>query len=105
MRKLREDDGRAVDLLLDQGLSVDADGSGRTGLTPAPADTFRQRLRAAGRVLNVLSSLPAGEPPIDLVARTLRRIERADAQGIRTADLSFVERPGQDVTQANQPMA
>ena len=79
-----------------------ADGD---GFAAAPADLFRQRLRSASRVLNLLASMPASEPPVDLVARTLRRIERAEAQGVRASDLPFVNRPVDEATQVDRPLA
>ncbi len=73
--KLSEDDRRALDLLLDQGLSPDANGGGRAGFAPPAFDSVRLRLRHAGDLLKLLNELPVLDPPADLVARTMARIE------------------------------
>ena len=77
--KLTEDDRRAIDLLLDQGLSPDAAGGGRAGFAPPAFDAVRARLRHAGELLKLLNAMPITEPPADLVARTLARINGAAA--------------------------
>ena len=77
--KLTEDDRRAIDLLLDQGLSPDASGGGRAGFAPPTFDGVRARLRHASEFLKVLNAMPVSEPPADLVARTMARIDVAAA--------------------------
>jgi hypothetical protein len=74
--KLSEDDRRAIDMLLDQGLSPEASGSGRGGFAAPAVDELRARLRNAGELLGMLGHMPSPEPSQDLVARTLRYVER-----------------------------
>ena len=42
-----------------------------------PGDISPERLAAVERVLDVLSQMPAMDPPADLVARTMNRVEEA----------------------------
>ena len=74
MPRLRDEDRLAVDLLLDRAAS----GNGRTGFTPVNAGAQGQ-LAKVQSVLKVLDMLPADEPPADLVARTLRRLDAESA--------------------------
>ncbi len=73
--RLTQEDRNAVDLLLDK-TSV--------GYTGKPADA--EHIRAAEKVLNLLSACPAEEPSTDLAAKTMRRIE-GTAAPIRTSAL------------------
>lgn len=74
----------AVDLLLDNAVAGAGAGSGNggTGHTVsafAPVSgAVRERVPALQKLLQALEMLPAEEPPADLVARTMRRVE-ADA--------------------------
>ena len=80
-RRLREDDRRAVDLLLDNA-SHAGNGNGN-GLAAGSAFVIRDnsnieaRLRGVERVLRLLDQMPAVEPPGDLAQRTLARIEES----------------------------
>ena len=68
---LRSEDKAAIDLLLDRSQSG-------VGFTEVRVD--QERLISAERVLNMLDLMPAEEPPQDLLARTMRRINTdADA--------------------------
>ena len=95
--QLGEEDRRAVDLLLDQGLTAEAMGSARAGYAAPSADPARLRLRSVSDLLGMLSLLPAAEPPPDLVARTLRFVEGAAGTTPRGSYLgdvtSAVDRP------------
>ncbi len=64
--ELRPEDRQAIDLLLDQSRSA-VGFAAASNVDPA-------RLSAAGAVLHLLDNLPAGEPPTDLVMRTLERV-------------------------------
>lgn len=78
--QLGDEDRRAVDMYLDQSTSRsnDADNAASSA-RPAPASSeFRSRLQTIERLLTTLDQLPASDPPPDLVARTLRRIEEHD---------------------------
>ena len=73
--KLTEDDRRALDLLLDQGLSPEANFGGRAWFAPPAFDSVRVRLRHASDLLKLLNEMPVLDPPADLVAKTMARIE------------------------------
>jgi hypothetical protein len=73
MFKLNDDDGRAVDMLLDS--SASSNGNGGHGFKAAPAP-FRQRLETVESILNLLKEMPQTEPPKNLVAKTLQAVER-----------------------------
>jgi len=70
--KLSDDDSRAVDLVLDRSSAASQ---------PAPAGVYMapqvqpRRAQAVEKILAVLSAYQAEEPPADLVARTMRRID------------------------------
>jgi hypothetical protein len=89
--RLRDEDRRAVDLLLDRaatGSGVHPDGAGNgnghhghhshghhgTSFSQVSGDV-QTRLPAVQKVLQVLDMLPAEEPAQDLLGRTLRRVE------------------------------
>ena len=88
--RLRDEDRRAVDLLLDRaatGTGVNPNGAGNGNGNGHHGASFSQvsgdvqtRLPAAQKVLQMLEMLPAEEPPKDLLGRTLRRLDavRAD---------------------------
>jgi len=80
---LREEDRRAVDLLLDR--SAMASGNGDDNAAPsvyATADpSLGERVARAQQVLQLLDWLPAPEPSSDLVARTMRFVDDARAHG------------------------
>lgn len=74
MFRLSDDDGRAVDMLLDSSSSSNGNGGGHAfSASPAP---FRQRLQAVESILNVLKEMPQNDPPKNLVAKTLANIEQ-----------------------------
>jgi len=81
--RLRDEDRRAVDLLLDRaatGSGVNPNGAGNgnghhgASFTQVSGD-IQTRLPAVQKVLQVLDMLPAEEPPQDLLGRTLRRVD------------------------------
>jgi hypothetical protein len=78
--KLHDEDRRAVDLLLDHA-SQDLHGHGQVKPAPLTASVPPPRLTAARRTLALLDAMPELEPPADLVARTLARVERAGRAG------------------------
>jgi hypothetical protein len=74
--KISDEDGRAVDLILDQqstGRRV-PDASARFA---EPA--LHGRIQAAQQLLSLLDDLPTAEPPLDLMSKTWRRICAAEA--------------------------
>ena len=88
--RLRDEDRRAVDLLLDraasgQGVRPPAAGNGHglgngnghmhtAGYAPVSGDV-QSGLPGVQKVLQVLDMLPAEDPPQDLLARTLSRLD------------------------------
>lgn len=98
MAKLREEDRRAVDLLLDRAAAGpgggngngdgqgDGNGNGHRGAMTSAGFTQmagpdHRGVAAVQKVLSVLEMLPAEEPPADLTVRTLRRLDAATAEG------------------------
>jgi len=82
MPKLRDEDRLAVDLLLDRALTGSGgNGSdhGHTRFTPVNGSAPEQISRVEA-VLKVLEMMPAAEPPADLAARTMRRVEAESAR-------------------------
>ena len=87
--RLRDEDRRAVDLLLDRaatGSGVSPGGAGNGNGNGHHGASFTQvsgdvqtRLPAVQKVLQMLDMLPAGEPPQDLLARTMRQLDAAKA--------------------------
>jgi hypothetical protein len=79
-RKLRHEDSRAVDLLLDRaGNGERVEGAVAAGSLNVKNGKghMKNRLHAAERVLRMLDYLPTAEPSTDLVRRTLQRIDEA----------------------------
>ena len=76
-RQLRPEDRDAVDLLLDRSRSA-------VGFA-AEANVDPAALKTVGAVLHLLDNLPSAEPPADLLARTLQRVDAAAAADHRNA--------------------
>jgi hypothetical protein len=71
-KRLGEADAYAVDLFLDKTATV-----GQTMMYAAPGnDGMDKRVRAVESILGVLRQMPAEDPPADLAARTLQRIQQ-----------------------------
>jgi len=76
---LREEDGRALDLLLDRARLAAEDGP-----LYAAGTASQERVQSAEKVLALLRWLPDFDPPHDLVDRTLRLVsESADGVAVR----------------------
>jgi hypothetical protein len=71
--QLRDDDRRAVDVVMDRTPSAD----GEVGVYVDPGHAPVERIYAVERVLSLLQAMPAAEPAPDLAARTMRWIEKA----------------------------
>jgi hypothetical protein len=99
MFKLSDDDGRAVDMLLDSAAS--SNGNGGQGFKAAPAP-FRERLETVESILNLLKEMPQADPPRNLVAKTLQNIERR--RNKRRAAAKLAPMPG-DQPQQRRPQA
>ena len=72
-KRLGESDRRAVDLLLDQ--AVDGEGNGNGGYVVHAQPALGPGVPGVQRVLSLLDLLPEVEPPSDLIARTMARID------------------------------
>jgi hypothetical protein len=75
-KQLNDGDRAAVDMLLDQHVSSHDGGIAAASVATA---TFRQHLQAVEKTLSLLDSWQPAEPAPDLAARTLRRIQEAEA--------------------------
>ena len=75
--KLREEDRRAVDLLLDRGMAA----AGKSKPVFAVNGGSQERVVGVQQVLQLLDAMPAAEPPADLVDRTLEFVESAAQNG------------------------
>ena len=83
-KRLGDSDRRAVDLLLDQ--AVDGGGDGNGGYVVHAQPALGPGVPGVQRVLSLLDLLPEEEPPADLIARTMARIEgRGSAAPIHPA--------------------
>lgn len=79
--KLRDEDRRALDLMLDRMPAA----SGNGGAVYAAAQGASQaRIARVQEILQVLDLMPAADPPKDLVDRTMAFIESAPRDGRRT---------------------
>ena len=82
---LRDEDRRALDLLLDRSHSAaasrngDGDVGGQSRPVFAQPGVAQERLNHAERLLRMLDLLPAVDPPQDLLDRTMRRLEEPAA--------------------------
>ena len=78
IRTLSIDDQKAVDVFLDQTASAN-----KAGITRIATPVQQRRLTTASKLLSLLSELPAIDPPADLVARTMERIDRHTVQNMQ----------------------
>jgi hypothetical protein len=74
-KKLNREDGKAVDLLLDEQAINLSD----SGVFVKSVDIDPQRVRTVKQVLDLLKEMPAEEPSADLAGRTIRRIDALSA--------------------------
>ena len=95
-KKLQTEDGHAVDLLLD-GQAVSLTDS---GVFVKSVDVEPQRVQTVKQILGLLKQLPAEEPPIDLVGRTIRRIN-----ALAAIENSAILRPANVERPSNRPNA
>jgi len=86
---LREEDRRAVDLILDRAASIGSQGNAygsEMGGQMGPQVGFAvgdpalgERVARTYKLVHLLEALPPIEPPSDLLDRTLRFVENASA--------------------------
>ena len=69
--QLRDEDRRAVDLLLDRP------HPNSNEIPSASAPVSAANMRSAEKILTLLQQMPAIDPPADLAARTLLRVDQA----------------------------
>ena len=103
-RKLNDADRAAVDLVFERILSAaeskgsNGNGHGDERVVMITQPVSEPRLGAVQRILDVLETMPAPEPPADLATRTLQRVlHTSNAPVAPTAPGPFIDR--------NQPMA
>jgi hypothetical protein len=99
MPRLRDEDRLAVDLLLDRAVtSSGGNGQSGTGFTPVNSGAT-EHVAKVQSLLRVLEMMPAEEPPSDLVAKTIRRVEAESAED------SSALRPPQPASDTYMPHA
>jgi len=91
MFKLSDDDGRAVDMLLDSAAS--SNGNGHGGNFRAAPARIRERLETVESILNLLKQMPKAEPPKNLVAKTMATIERRGNKRARRISVAQSDQP------------
>ena len=91
-KKLKPEDGNAVDLLLDEQVINLSD----SGIFVKSVNVEHHRVKTAKQILDLLKQLPQEEPSADLAGRTLHRINSLSA-----TDGSAILRPTTDC-QSNQ---
>lgn len=74
--KMRDEDRRAMDLLLDRSVAAAGKSNG-SALYAATDGRVRERVSKVEKILQLLEAMPAAEPPKDLVRKTLRYVEHA----------------------------
>ena len=90
--KMRDDVGRAIDLLLDRS-AVAAGKAPGASIYAAADGRIRECVAQVEKVLGVLENMPAADPPRDLVKRTLRFVEQPSARESRDAQPSAFNQP------------
>jgi hypothetical protein len=83
-RNLSDGDRRAVDFLMNHTESQSPMHAFDTASQIEPS-----RLQAAEKIFAVLQSFPAPEPSPDLVARTIRRVEKATSRMASPASIDI----------------
>ena len=91
MFKLSDDDGRAVDMLLDSAAS--SNGNGHGGAVRAAPARIRERLETVESILNLLKQMPKSDPPKNLLAKTLATIERRGNKRARKFSVAQSDQP------------
>ena len=84
MPKLRDEDRAAVDLMLDRAVAGspgngNGHGNGHAGTGFTPVNGAAAQVSGVQALLRVLDMMPADEPPADLLARTMRRVDAESA--------------------------
>jgi hypothetical protein len=98
VKKLREDDAQAVDLLLNRTVIAMHSGQQVTAtfaaLGAGHGAISHKRVASVEKMLNLLDAIKDVDPSKDLVQRTLARIENHADTTVRThPSLSDVDRP------------
>jgi len=80
-KRLSAEDRHAIDLLLERPDGTGGEKSLVEMVFARPIKgKFEDRLDAAEKILSLLDNLPVSEPPVDLVSRTIQRIEQAQLE-------------------------
>ena len=87
-RKLNDADRAAVDMLFDR-ISTSNASNGKDSMVAMTSAVSEANLHAVEKVLDLLSNMPAPEPPADLATRTLQRVARA-AGGMPAMPAAFI---------------
>ncbi|HET6249996.1 MAG TPA: hypothetical protein VFE47_20060 [Tepidisphaeraceae bacterium] len=78
--KMREDDRRAMDVLMDR--AVTALGKPNGTIYAAVDGRLRERVSQVEKVLGILDNMPAADPPRNLLAKTLRFVESSTGENL-----------------------
>ena len=95
---LREEDRRAVDLILDRAAMAGGNGNGGNGGSTsfAIADpSMGERVARVNKLVHLLDAMPQFDPPVDLVERTLRFVESTSElpAELHVPDMLAAQRP------------
>jgi len=102
---LREEDRRAVDLILDGAASVRGNGNGGgnggnggVGGFAVADPAMGERVARVHKLVHLLDAMPQIDPPADMVERTLEFVERASSRStgggeLHIPDLLAAQRP------------
>ncbi|HEY8749673.1 MAG TPA: hypothetical protein VIM11_16940 [Tepidisphaeraceae bacterium] len=74
---LREEDRRAVDLLLDGAATAEAAQNGGAVSFAVTDASLGERVARTYKLVHLLEALPSLDPPADLLERTLKFVENA----------------------------
>jgi len=95
-KRLGESDRHAVDLLLDRSMGAtngSGDGTGSGGYVTHAQPGTEPGLQSVQRVLSLLEMMPTDEPPADLMARALARIDARGAMAMGQSAALLSDRP------------
>lgn len=97
--KFREEDRRAIDLLLDRTAVVTGEGA-RMSAYAATDGLLRQSVASVEKVLSLLDNMPSTDPPRQLLNRTLRYVK--DGSG---RDVTIHRNIASDIFGSHPPVA
>ena len=109
MVRLSDEDGRAVDILLDRTRPAVANGDGNghgdghagsdggSPAFPVASGQLTARIDVTSKLLHTIGQMPAAEPPENLIQRTLAYIEARGGLGRTPTPAGTADRPSAGV--------